>query len=133
MNKPTIKTVKLVIPAGSKDGSAKVNIPRGTAVYMAAVAVPAPATIIDISASENNQNIIDPIDIRFYDGGIGAFQQRARLMPYNGGSDIEVFAKAVDNVVAKTTIEVVFEIWQEHDRLNSAWDQQDSTKRASQC
>ena len=124
VQKPTFKTVKLTIPVGSKEAIQKIDIPKGVAVFLGAQARPAQDQIVDCAVYENGQRILDPIDVAWLDGNNGSFRNRTLELPYNGGSTIEVEVKTQNNVAGSDlNIEFVFGIWQQHPRIDSAWDQ----------
>lgn len=113
MNKPIIRTKRLVLVAGSTIATGDINIPEGYSVFAGATAKNDQNALIRLGLSENGQKIHDPLALSWWDGQLGTFQQRSRLLGYNGGTTLTAevtTAKALDQDVE---IEVAFEIWQQ--------------------
>lgn len=113
MNKPEIKTVRLNLAAVATYASGSIKIPAAAQVFVGAVALPAPNKLTRLSIEENGNTIHDPLHIGWFDGQLGTFQQRGRLLAYAGGTTLDIKVQVSEALNTATEIEVAFEIYKE--------------------
>lgn len=111
--KPIYNIIKLTIPAGQTSAQKSVNVDPGERVFVLGVAKPIPAQLLDLGLYENSTEIHPAMDIGFYDGGIGSFEQRSLPLAYQGGSEITAKANIKTAEADDVQIELVFLTYQE--------------------
>lgn len=107
--KKNIRKVTVMVPIGDKENAAKIFIPKGEFVFVGATVKPAQDQLVDIEILENGTTIQDSIDANWFDGKTGRFEDRTLMLPYKGGSELEVVAKTTNNIAdADLQVELVF-------------------------
>lgn len=113
MNKPEIKTVRMNLAAAATIATGSIKIPAAAQVFVGAVALPAPNKLMRLSIEENGNTIHDPLHIGWFDGKLGTFQQRGRLLSYAGGTTLDLKVQVSEALNTATEIEVAFEIYKQ--------------------
>lgn len=111
MNKPEIKTIRVLLAAGETSADGSININQGEQIFAAATASGTHNKLIRVGLDVNGSEIHAPLSLPFWDGKLGTFQQRGRLLSYTGGSTVDVKVRTATAPASDIEIEVAFEIW----------------------
>jgi len=112
MNKPQIKTLRIVLAAGSTSKTATINMPVGTDIYAGAIVKNDQGKLIRLGLEENGQKIHEQLAADWWDGQLGSFQQRALLLNYEGGSTLTATVTTANELAEAVEVEFAFQIWQ---------------------
>lgn len=113
MNKPEIKTVQLTLANGTASIDEFIDINPGEQIFAAATSKGTHNKLIRLGLYVNNDEVHAPLSLGFWDGQIGTFQQRGRLLAHKGGSKFQIKVTTSANVTEAIEIEVAFEIWKQ--------------------
>ena len=111
MNKPEIKTIRVVLAAGETSADGSISINEGQQIFAAATASGSHTKLVRLGLDVNGSEIHAPLSLPFWDGQIGTFQQRGRLLSYTGGSTVDLKIRTASAPASDIEIEVAFEIW----------------------
>ena len=112
MNKPQIKTVKITLAGDATENSASIKIPAASQIFIGAIALPAPSKLTRLSVEENGNTIHEAMHIGWFDGQLGTFQQRSRVLNTNGCVTLDVKIQVSSALGTDIEVEVAFEIYQ---------------------
>ena len=115
MNKPEIKSIRLLLTEGQTSVEESLNINPGEMIFAAATTEGAHSRLLRIGMDVNGNEIHAPLAAGFWDGQIGTFQQRGRLLATKGGVTVDVKVQTSTAIAAGNSveIEVAFEIWKQ--------------------
>ncbi len=111
--KRLLETAILTIAQGQSQASESIQISGDAAeVYCGAIARPKPEGLCRLDLKTNSLSIIDPLDINWFDGINGSFEERALSLPTRGGQIVDITALLSKPATEEITIEVAFLIIQ---------------------
>ena len=112
MNKPQIKTLRVLLAAGDTTKTATINLPNGVDIYAGAIVKNDQGKMIRLGLEENGQKIHEQLAADWWDGQLGSFQQRALLLNYEGGTTLTATVTTANPLAEAVEVEFAFQIWQ---------------------